>query len=241
MCSSDLNIAVTAIIGHNEDIVQSVSDIGAIQGLTIISGGSGYSDDPALLPYLDLSGLGDGTANARLFVVTGVYSYPGRYVTDDGLLSSYNFLEDRDYYQDFTYVVRVDETINKYRNPIKELIHPAGMRMYGQYISTFDKETETNTNVTITYANTETRAFPYRTMYQVQGYTSGVAAPDISVGYANAEYVIGSYAVNTSNHLATYSAQSNNIIVHYDSHGFLANDYVFMQFIGSNKIGRAHV
>ena len=231
---SGANIAVTAIIGHNEEIIQSVSDIGAIQGLTIVSGGSGYSDDPALLPYLDLSKLGDGKANARLFVVTGVYSYPGRYVTDDGLLSSYNFLEDRDYYQNFTYVVRVDETINKYRYPIKNLIHPAGMRMYGQYITTFDAETQTNTNVTVTYANTETIELPHRTMYQVQGYTSGVAAPDISVGYANAELVIGSYAVNTSNHLATYSAQSNNIIIHYESHGFIPNSYVFLQFVGSN-------
>ena len=71
------NIAVTAIIGHNEQIVQSVSDIGAIQGLTIISGGSGYSIEPALAPYLDFSDIGDGTAHARLFVVTGVYAYPG--------------------------------------------------------------------------------------------------------------------------------------------------------------------
>ena len=189
---SGANIAVTAIIGHNEEIVQSVSDIGAIQGLTIISGGSGYSDDPALLPYLDLSGLGDGTANARLFVVTGVYSYPGRYVTDDGLLSSYNFLEDRDYYQEFSYVVRVDETINRYRDPVKNLIHPAGMKMYGQYITTFDKETETNTNVTVTYANTETTTLPHRTMYQVQGYTSGTFVPNVANGYANAELVIGS-------------------------------------------------
>ena len=231
---SGANIAVTAIIGHNEEIVQSVSDIGAIQGLTIISGGSGYSDDPFTSPYLDFSGLGDGTANAKLFVVTGVYSYPGRYVTDDGLLSSYNFLEDRDYYQEFSYVVRVDETINKYRNPIKDLIKPAGMKMYGQYITTFDKETTTNTNVIVTYANTESATLPYRTMYQVQGYTSGTFVPNVANGYANAEFVMGSYTVNTSNHLAQYSAQSNSIVIAYESHGFFANDYVFLQFIGSN-------
>ena len=228
------NIAVTAVIGHNEEIVQSVSNIGTIQALTIISGGSGYTNEPATKPHLALETLGDGTANALLFVVTGVYSYPGRYVTDDGLLSSYNFLEDRDYYQEFSYVVRVDETINKYRNPIKDLTHPAGMKMYGQYNIIFDKETNTNTNVTITYANTETTSNAYRTMYQVQGYTSGTFVPNVEYGYANAEFIVGTYSVNTSNHLSTYAAQNNRIVIQYDSHGFFANDYVFLQFIGTN-------
>jgi hypothetical protein len=231
---SGANIAVTAIIGHNEEIVQSVSGIGSVQGLTIVSGGSGYSDELALYPYLDFTELGDGTANALLFIVTGAYSYPGRYVSDDGLISSYNFLEDRDYYQEFSYVVRVDETINKYRAPIKDLIQPAGMKMYGQYITTFDRETATNTNVIVTYANTESATLPYRTMYQVQDYTSGTFVPNVANGYANAEFVVGSYSVNTSNHLASYSAQSNNIVIAYESHGFFANDYVFLQFIGGN-------
>ena len=229
---SNANIAVTAIIGHNEEIVQSVSGIGAIQGLTIVTGGTGYSDEAELYPYLDFTGSGDGTANALLFIVTGAYSYPGRYVSDDGLLSSYNFLEDRDYYQEFSYVVRVDETINKYRSPIKDLIHPAGMKMYGQYITTFDKETATNTNVVVTYANTESATLPYKTLYQVQDYTSGVFSPNVANGYANAEYVIGSYTVNTTYHSAQYTAQSNFIIVEYESHGFDANDYVFLQFEG---------
>ncbi|NDB59368.1 hypothetical protein EB001_13095, partial [bacterium] len=227
---SGANIAVTAIIGHNEEIIQSVSNIGTVLALTVISGGYGYTDNPTLA----LNKLGDGNANAILSFVTGAYSYPGRYISDDGHISGYNFLENRDYYQEFAYVVKVDETINKYRAAIKDLIHPAGTRMFGEYDIVFDKETETNTNVTITYANTESNTSPYKTLYQVQGYTSGVFSPNIVVGTANAEFVAGSFSLNTSNHIATYAAQTHSVIIAYDNHGFAANDYVFLQFTGPN-------
>jgi hypothetical protein len=224
------NIAVTAIIGHNEEIIQSVSNIGTIQALTVVSGGYGYIDNPAL----NLTGLGDGTANAVLSYVTGAYSYPGRYVNDDGHISGYNFLEDRDYYQEFSYVVKVDETINKYRASIRDLTHPAGARLFGEYDFVFDNETLTNTNVEVVFSNTESITLPYKTMYQVQGYTSGVFAPNVVTGVANAEFVVGSYSVNTTNHLSQYSASNNDIVISYFNNNFNEGDFVFLSFTGSN-------
>ena len=227
---SGANVIITAVLGHNEELTQSISDIGIIEGLTIISGGSGYLDNPTLA--LDM--FGDGKATAKLTSTTGVFEYPGRYINDDGKLSSYNFLEDRDYYQEFSYVVRVDESLENYRKAIKDLTHPAGTKMFGEYTFTFDGETETNTNISVTYANTESALLDYQTMYQVQGYTSGTFAPNIVVGVANAEFVVGAYTMNTSNHLSTYSAQNHSIIINYPSHSFLANDHIFLQFTGKN-------
>lgn len=224
------NVIVTAIIGRNEELTQSISDIGIIEALTVVSGGSGYLDDPTLA--LDL--FGDGTATAKLTSTTGVFSYPGRFITDDGKLSAYNFLEDRDYYQEFSYVVRVDESIENYRKAINDLTHPAGTKLFGEYTFVFDNETDTNTNVTVSYSNTESNVAAYRTMYQVQGYTSGVFVPNVVTGIANAEFVVGSFSMNTSNHVSTYTAQSKFIIINYPSHSFLANDRVFLQFSGSN-------
>jgi hypothetical protein len=224
------NIAVTAVIGHNEEIIQSVSNIGTIELLTVISGGVGYIDDPTL----NLTGFGDGNANAQLSYVTGAYSYPGRYISDDGHISGYNFLEDRDYYQEFSYVVKVDETINKYREALKDLTHPAGARLFGEYDFVFDNETLTNTSVEVVFSNTESITLPYETMYQVQGYTSGVFAPNIITGVANAEFVPGAYSVNTSNHLAYYSAANNDIVISYFNNNFNQGDFVFLAFTGSN-------
>ena len=124
------NIAVTAILGQGE-ILRPVSDtLGAIKALTIISGGSGYET----VPTINLTSIGDGTAQANVTIVTGAYTYPGRYLNDDGFLSAYNFLEDRDYYQNFSYVIRLNQSIDTYRKYLKDLLHPAGMKLFGEYL-----------------------------------------------------------------------------------------------------------
>lgn len=221
------NVIVTAVIGQNEELIQSLSNIGVIQGVTIISGGSNYSETDTV----NLSTSGDGQANISISVITGAFSYPGRYINDDGHLSGYNFLEDRDYYQEFSYVVKIDETINKYRRTVKDLVHPAGTKLFGEYVKIFDTETLVNTNVSVTYANTETDTLAYETLYQIQDYMIGTLAPDILVGNANAETVITSFTMNTSNHLTQFVAQNNSIIIGpYTNNNFSANDKIFLWF-----------
>ena len=125
------NIVVTAVLGRGETLQSVGSTAGAIQQLTIVSGGSGYVSAPTL----NLKSIGDGTAQATATIITGAYSYPGRYINDDGHLSSYNFIQDRDYYQTFSYVVKLKQSIEKYRQAMKSLIHPAGMKLYGEYLT----------------------------------------------------------------------------------------------------------
>lgn len=135
------NIQVTACLADGAQLSSKSNVIGSISQLKVISGGFGY-DVP---PTLDLSTQGDGTATAFCNTVTGVYSYPGRYVNQDGQLSSYNFLEDRDYYQPYSYVVKIDESLDAYRKPIKDLIHPAGLKLFGEYLFIDNNETSMNT------------------------------------------------------------------------------------------------
>lgn len=126
---SGANIAVTAVLGEGASFLASNTTLGAIERITILNRGSGYDNNTTI----DLTQSGDGTANATASIIQGVFTYPGRYLNDDGFLSSYNFLQDRDYYQNFSYVVRVNESIAKYRKALKDLIHPAGMKLFGQY------------------------------------------------------------------------------------------------------------
>lgn len=134
---SNANVVVTSTLGHGE-ILQATSEVlGAIRKLSIVSGGTGYDT----IPTLNLTSFGDGTAQANATIVTGVYTYPGRYLNDDGHLSGYNFLEDRDYYQNFSYVVRTNQSIEKYRKYLKDLIHPAGMKLFGEHLKVDQGET----------------------------------------------------------------------------------------------------
>lgn len=127
---SNANIAVTALLGAGANLISVSSTQGAIERIIIYSGGSGYTSNTTI----DLSASGDGTANAIATVVEGLYSYPGRYLNDDGHLSSYNFLEDRDYYQIFSYVIRSKVPIAKYRDVLKGLTHPSGTKLFGEYL-----------------------------------------------------------------------------------------------------------
>lgn len=69
----------------------------------------------------------------------GVGGFPA---TTDSFASSNKIIQDSYYWQDFSYDIRVGETINKYRNVVKSLVHPAGMIMFGTVV--LESEPETN-------------------------------------------------------------------------------------------------
>jgi hypothetical protein len=128
--AKNANIIVTSVLGTGERLTSIGASAGAIQTLSVISRGSGYEEAPTL----NLRSSGDGTAQAVATIITGVYTYPGRYLNDDGHLSSYNFIQDRDYYQKFSYVIKIKQSLEKYRAALKNLVHPAGMKVFGEYM-----------------------------------------------------------------------------------------------------------
>jgi len=65
--------------------------------------------------------------------VSGITYLPGRYTDTKGFLSWNNKLQDNYYYQEFSYVVRVSELLVKYKDIVKNLVHPAGTKMFGTY------------------------------------------------------------------------------------------------------------
>jgi hypothetical protein len=127
---SNANIIVTSVLGEGANLTAVTDSAGSIQTLSILSRGQGYQTAPTL----NLQSIGDGTAQAVATVISGTFTYPGRFINDDGHVSGYNFLQDRDYYQEFSYVVKIGRSIEDYRKPLKDLIHPAGMKLFGEYI-----------------------------------------------------------------------------------------------------------
>jgi hypothetical protein len=134
---ANAQIVVTAVLGEGENLRAITDSAGSIQALTIVSRGQGYEESPTL----NLTSIGDGTAQAVATVITGTFTYPGRYINDDGHISGYNFLQNRDYYQDFSYVIKMPRSIEDYRKPLRELVHPAGMKVFGEYIKVDNGET----------------------------------------------------------------------------------------------------
>ena len=147
---SGANIVVSALLGFGETLVSNTGSIGVIQELTITNRGSGYATPPTL----DFTGSGDGLANANASVVSGTFTYAGRFKDDTGLLSSSNYLEDRDYYQNFSYVIRIRKALQEYKQHVLNFIHPAGLKFFGEFL--YESEPVVNNVVVIEDSNTRT-------------------------------------------------------------------------------------
>jgi len=62
-----------------------------------------------------------------------VAKYPGYYMTANGFISDEMYIHDGEYYQAFSYVVKVEEELRRYADILKTLLHPAGMKMFAEY------------------------------------------------------------------------------------------------------------
>lgn len=222
-------INITATIGDGEELLASTSTFGTILELKILSGGAGYTS----VPTLNLANMTYGSNGiAVASVVAGEYSYPGRYLNDDGHLSSYNFLEDRDYYQNYSYVIKIDEPINKYRRPLKELTHPAGMKLFGQYQFISDGDITVPVAVTANLSNTK---------MLLSNYTVNTSDVTKSGSY-NVKTLLGSYvpeftttSFNVMPSIVTaFDSRNFKIYVRSPRHGYRQYDEVYLEFIANN-------
>lgn len=202
------NIAVTSILGTGAVLTSSNSTIGAIQRLGILSRGLNYSGTA----NVDFTDLGDGLATADVSILEGTYSYPGYYLNDDGHISGYNFLQDRDYYQNFSYVVKVKTSLERYRKVVKELLHPAGMKMFGQYTVVDESE-----NVLYSSdADTSVLLKSYEKQYNKIGNTINVSYSSHGFYVGNTvflEFMSGGYS-NVKNGI--YSITNTNSANHFE-------------------------
>lgn len=149
------------IMGHNAVVVAN-NATGALVTLSIVSSSAGFQDEEyatvsnnrtgsasvtnsrfgtrVKMPgATSLGGWGsftrDDTYTANGVVSTaGNLTLPGRYTDTRGFLSWNNRLQDNDYYQEYSYVIRAAQELDRYKEILKKSIHPAGTKMFGDYV-----------------------------------------------------------------------------------------------------------
>lgn len=62
-----------------------------------------------------------------------VARYPGYYETNNGFLDDSIVIQDSNYYQIFSYVLKIDERLSSYKSAVKTMIHPAGMALFAEF------------------------------------------------------------------------------------------------------------
>lgn len=219
------NIVVRSIIGDGETLVASAVTFGKILEVKLLSGGSGYTS----VPTLDFDSMPSGNgAQASLSIVTGAYTYPGRFLNDDGFISSYNFLQDRDYYQNFSYVIRVDESTKKYAKVIKDLVHPAGTKMFGDYVLTDPNDVDVRANTISEFSNNKLYLSNYKVILDDVTKNGTYNVRTIESQYAP-KIIFGTYYLRP-NVVSSYTTQNTSIIVYSPNHNMVSGSNVYLKF-----------
>jgi hypothetical protein len=113
-------------------------DSGQIQKVSIINSGVEYQDANAVI-VTAAHGTPRVGADAQFTPIIGaITKNPGLFTTSRGFLSSSKYLQDATFYNDYTYVIRVGESFDRYKDILLKLIHPAGFQPLGRVVLTLD-------------------------------------------------------------------------------------------------------
>lgn len=107
--------------------VTQVSSTGEILKIVIKNFGVNYN----VAPSISVSS-SKGYGFSGTCTVSAVNRYAGYYANNDGKLSSNKVLQDNHYYQNYSYVLKTEIVVSRYRDIIKRLVHPAGLGFFGQ-------------------------------------------------------------------------------------------------------------
>jgi hypothetical protein len=100
---------------------------GQIISIKVTGGGIGYQ----YIPQVDLTNIGDGSATAAAQIGKSYSTLPGRWTTSDSILSSSERrLQGSDYYVDYSYITSSLTEFTRYKDVLKQLLHPAGFVNY---------------------------------------------------------------------------------------------------------------
>jgi len=182
---ANATFANTGFPGNNAVITVAELAVGAIETVLVYDFGAGY----ASVPTISAAAVGDGSATLTGNV--GVYAeYAGKFDGNHGLLSSTHKMQDNLYYQDFSYVVKTNTDVATYRDKILELVHPAGMAMFGEILMTANVSVTlfngATNNINSTQANTaqvaNTENVSLYNYHEVEFYTSNTVSTNNQIG-----------------------------------------------------------
>lgn len=121
----------TLPIGFNARIVANAAATnGSVTQLQIIDSGIGYAAGEIMIfipePLTDEKGAGEVKV-----IIGGQGQERGYYKTSKGFLSSLSKIHDGDFYQEFSYQILSRVPVERYAAMFRELMHPAGTKMFG--------------------------------------------------------------------------------------------------------------
>lgn len=115
-------------------------DSGQVTTVQIVNSGVNYLDANGV-QIIATHGTPRVGTDAELAALTGgVFQSQGLFTTSRSFLSADKFLQDASFYNDYTYVIRVSESFDHYKDLLLHLLHPAGFKALGQFVAELERE-----------------------------------------------------------------------------------------------------
>lgn len=121
-----------------EATLSITQDAGQVSKIDIMASGVNYLNVDDIVVTVQHGGGRTGLPADCTPVLGAITRYKGRYTTTRGFLSSDKYLQDETMYNDYTYMIRVAESYERYSDIVRHLIHPAGFQMIGRFVVTLD-------------------------------------------------------------------------------------------------------
>lgn len=119
---------------------------------------------------------GGGTDHAEARGIIGAIGRTlGKFVNADGKISeSSKKIQDSLFYQEYSYVIKVGQSIDKYRDAVKKLLHPIGLALFGEVRIQSLVQAPTDVTLQISDLLTIIRMFLSMKMRAVGNYRTGL-------------------------------------------------------------------
>ena len=102
---------------------------GKIKKVQVTDFGVGFTSQPTVTFVSSTGSLAVGEA-----VLGALSKYPGRWLGTEGFCDNNKYIQDSYYYQDFSYVLKLGQSVDRYRDVVKALLHPAGTKLFGEVL-----------------------------------------------------------------------------------------------------------
>lgn len=122
------------VLGDNADIKANVGANGTITGLRTLDSGYAYKQGESVI--LQATDRPLATSAVVTLGLSGVANAEGYYATTRSHVSSARgYIQDSEYYQEFSYEIISAISLDRYRDYALKLVHPAGQALFGKFRS----------------------------------------------------------------------------------------------------------
>jgi len=113
--------------------VNNIGPLGDIRGFEYKENFGVYrANENLLFSFETFSGTGASLSALGEVVLT---DGPDTYKDDTGMISGRSFIQDSFFYQNYSYIIRVNKSLKVFADAVRKLVHPSGTLMFSEYIN----------------------------------------------------------------------------------------------------------